>query len=156
MVSIGVATKFLSYFGFSLCDASSLMSHFDNQMSRLMIASQDDLIRHGIVFDQRLHLLRAIRCFQMENWSKTLMNHFRDDRYRFDRFEKLIFHLMKFRIWMFYTLWRFEYVEKFIWKTSNSIDNDDEIRSFVRKLQHVETSIVRLKQMILQIKRHLS
>ena len=100
MTSLNVAISFLSHIGFSHSNACDLMNKMNNDMSHLMICSNKELIKYNLSLDIRLRLLRAIRCFHMEKWSKYLMNNFSNDKN--DLFEKLIYHLIKSHIWIIY------------------------------------------------------
>jgi hypothetical protein len=112
MTSLNVALKFLSHIGFSHSNACLLMNKLDNDMSRLMICSNKDLIKYNLSIDLRLRLIRGIRCFHMEKWSKYLMNNFLNDKNNL--FEKLIYHLIKFHIWIIYTIWTLNYIKKYL------------------------------------------
>jgi len=149
MTSLNVALKFLSHIGFSHSNACVLMNKFDNDMSRLMICSNKDLIKYDLSLDLRLRLIRAIRCFHMEKWSKYLMNHFSTDKNNL--FEKLIYHLIKYHIWIIYTSWTLNYIQKYLIITNN-IDQEN-IEIFYKKLKQLKTTITRLKQIIMIIKK---
>ena len=108
MTSLNVAISFLSHIGFSQSNACELMGKLNNDMSRLMICSNKEYIQYDLTLDIRLRLLRAVRCFHMEKWSKYLMNNFNNDKNlnsiisRNYLFEKLVYHLMKYHIWIIY------------------------------------------------------
>jgi hypothetical protein len=119
MTSLSVAVSFLSHIGFSNTNAHALMNRLNNDMSRLMICSNKELIQYDLSLDVRLRLLRAIRCFHMEKWSKYLMNNYHSDQNRRNFFEKLIYHLIKCHIWIIYTSWTLNYIEKYIMKKLN-------------------------------------
>jgi hypothetical protein len=126
-------------------------------MSRLMICSNKELIKYDLQLDIRLRLLRAIRCFHMEKWSKYLMNHFNNDKNVISRnysFEKLVYHLVKYHIWINYASWTINYIRKYLIITKD-IDQEN-IQLFGEKIQRLRNSIVRLKQTISMIKKHLT
>jgi hypothetical protein len=154
MTSLNVARSFLSHIGFSQSNASDLMKKLNNDMSRLMICSNKDLIACNLSLDYRLRLLRAIRCFHMEKWSKYLMNHVATDtnRSKTDFFEKLIYHLIKFHIWIIYSSWTLNYLEKYLIITQ---DNKENLQLFYNQLKRLQNTIFRLKQMIILIKTKL-
>lgn len=154
MTSLRAALSFLSYIGFSPPDARAVMHRCDDQMSRLMISSHRDLARCDLSMNLRLRLLRAIRCFHMEKWSKYLMNHFHVDNSRTDRFERLVSHLMKYHIWIIYASWTIKYIEKYLVIGQNT--KEDELQFFYEKIQRLSHAIVRLKQMIVWIEKHVS
>ncbi|CAF2371780.1 unnamed protein product [Rotaria sp. Silwood2] len=160
MTSLSVAISFLSHIGFSHSNACDLMNKMNNDMSRLMICSNKDLIQYNLSLDMRLRLLRAIRCFHMEKWSKYLMNNFHNDKNLNNIilsnyvFEKLIYHLVKYHIWIIYTSWTLIYIRKYLIITKD-IDQEN-IQLFYEKLQRLKNTIIRLKNIIVMIKKHLS
>ncbi|CAF1308944.1 unnamed protein product [Rotaria sordida] len=160
MTSLNVALSFLSHIGFSHSNACDLMTKMDNDMSRLMICSNKELIQYNLSFDIRLRLLRAIRCFHMEKWSKYLMNNFYNDKNLNNIilcnyiFEKLIYHLIKYHIWIIYTSWTLIYIRKYLIITKDI--NQENIRLFYEKIQRLKNIIIKLKQIIIMIKKHLS
>jgi len=85
----------------------------------------------------------------MEKWSKYLMNHFSTDKNNL--FEKLIYHLIKYHIWIIYTSWTLNYIQKYLIITNN-IDQEN-IEIFYKKLKQLKTTITRLKQIIMIIKK---
>ena len=150
MTSLNVSLSFLSHIGFSHSNACLLMNKFHNDMSRLMICSNKDLIKYDLSIDLRFRLLRGIRCFHREKWSKYLMNNFSSIS-KNDLFEKLIYHLIKYHIWIIYTIWTLNYIKKFI-----IIYKDIDIKNiqlFYEKLQQLKNQIYYLKQMIIIIKK---
>jgi hypothetical protein len=155
MTSLNVAISFLSHIGFSHINASALMNKFHNDMSHLMICSNQELIQYDQSLDIRLRLLRAIRCFHMEKWSKYLMNNFINDKNLNNHlFEKLIYHLLKYHIWIIYASWTLNYIRKYLIITKD-IDQEN-IQLFYEKIKRLKNTIVRLKQIIIIIKEHLS
>ena len=153
MTSSLVAKNFLSHIGFSHSNASDLMNKFANDMSRLMGTSNQELIENALPLDLRLRLLRAIRCFHREKWSKYLMNH-TSTHQQHDAFEKLVYHLIKCHIWIVYACWTVHYIRKYL----VIIDDTDHqaLRLLCDKLQYLKQTIVQLNEMILVIKKHLS
>jgi hypothetical protein len=154
MTSLSVAVSFLSHIGFSNTNAHALMNRLNNDMSRLMICSNKELIQYDLSLDIRLRLLRAIRCFHMEKWSKYLMNNYHSDQNRRNFFEKLIYHLIKCHIWIIYTSWTLNYIEKYIIITKTN--DQEKIELFYEKIKRLKTSILKLKEIIITIKKHLS
>ncbi|UJR15784.1 hypothetical protein I4U23_002717 [Adineta vaga] len=157
MTSLNVAKSFLSHIGFSHSDASDLMTKFHNNMSRLMLSSHQELIQNDLSIDLRLRLLRAIRCFHKEKWSKYLMNNFpmnTNQIYHNDPFEKLIYHLIKYHIWIIYTSWTLNYIRNSL----IIIDTTDHesLQLFYDKIQRLKKSIFQLNQRIILIRKHLS
>jgi len=152
MTSLNAALSFLSHIGFSKCQSSDLMKKFDNNMSCLMICSNGELIQDGLSLDYRLRLLRAIRCFHFEKWSKYFMNNFHyDDNH--DSFEKFVYHLIKFHIWIIYCSWTLIYIEKYVVFTTDI--NEETLRIFYENIQRLKVTIIRLKQMIVEIKKFI-
>ena len=154
MSSLKAAINFLSNLGFSRSDSSSLMHQFNNEMSQLMTTTQEELCSFGLLFDQRLRLLIAIRCFHMEKWSKHLMRHFNDDTLRLDPFENFVFHLLKYQIWIHYASWSIKFVDQHLIE----IDENDEKKrttSFYVQLIHLHKSIDRLHRVLIDIRKIL-
>ncbi|CAF1064410.1 unnamed protein product [Adineta steineri] len=160
MTSLNTAISFLSHIGFSHSNADSLMNKMNNDMSRLMICSNKELIQYDLALDLRLRILRAIRCFHMEKWSKHLMNNFNNDKNLNNiqsknyLFEKLIFHLLKYHIWIIYTSWTLNYIQKYLIITQNM--DQENIQLFYDKIKRMQNAIIQLKHMIIIIKKHLS
>ena len=150
MTSFQAAHRFLSHIGFAPSDASAVLHRFDNQMSRLMVCSHRELIPCDLSLTLRLRLLRAIRCFHMEKWSKYLLNHFHLDNTRPDRFERLVSQLIKSHIWIIYASWTMQYIERHLFV------NDEDVHFFYEKLRRLSHSIARLQQMIVFIEKHLA
>lgn len=122
------------------------MTKLNNDMSRLMICSNQDLVRCDLSLDLRLRLLRAIHCFHMEKWSKCLMNNFQHTQ-----IENLIYHLLKCHIWIIYASWTLDYIRKYLIIT-NDIQQDN-LQLFYEKIIRLKQTIDRLKQMIIVIKK---
>ena len=160
MVSSDVALTFLSHIGFSRSDACCLMHQCHDDMSRLMICSSRELAQYDLALHQRIRLLRAIRCFHMETWSKYLMNQFpqgkhRSSSSRHQPFENLIYHLLKYHPWMVYTSWSLEYVRKFSRVTDAAADKE-QIQAFHDKLHRTRNAIVQLKQTLALLEARLA
>lgn len=159
MTSLNAALSFLSHIGISHADSYDLMKKLNNDMSRLMVCSNKELIECNLSLDMRLHLLRALHCFHTENWSKCLMNNFPRDQNmnnmisKYDTFEVLVYHLLKYDIWIVYTTWTLIYIRKYL-VISNNI-NPKHIQLTVKRLQQIKHSIVKLKQIIALTKRYL-
>jgi len=151
MASLNVAINFLSHIGFSNSNAYDLMKKLNNDMSCLMICSNKDLMKYDLSLDYRLRLLRAIRCFHMEKWSKYLMNHFSNDKNNL--FEKLIYHLIKSHIWIIYTSWTLNYIKKYLIITNDI--NEENLQLFYKKIKHLKNTIYQLKQIVILIKKNL-
>jgi hypothetical protein len=149
MTSLNVALSFLSHIGFPQTNADDLMKKLNNDMSRLMICSNKDLVRYDLSLDLRLRLLRAIRCFHMEKWSKYLMNNFQISQT--NSFEKLIYHLLKSHIWIIYASWTLDYIRKYLIITDDI--NQENLQLFYEKMIRLQKTINRLKQMIVIIKK---
>jgi hypothetical protein len=149
MTSLNVALSFLSHIGFPQTNAVDLMKKLDNDMSRLMICSNKDLVRYDISLDLRLRLLRAIRCFHMEKWSKYLMNNFQLSPN--NSFEKFIHHLLKSHIWIIYASWTLDYIRKYLIITNDI--HQENLQLFYEKMIQLKQTIDRLKQMIIVIKK---
>ena len=143
MTSENVALNFLSHIAFPSSIAIDLLKKLNHDMSRLMICSHLELREYNLELDLRLRLLRAIRCFHMEKWSKYLMNHF-----QIDSFEKLIYHLLKCHIWIIYASWTLDYIRKYL-----IINQHTNLQVFSNKIQRLQTTINRLKQTIEMIKK---
>ncbi len=122
------------------------MKKLNNDMSRLMICSNQDLVQCDLPLDLRLRLLRAIRCFHMEKWSKCLMNNFQHTQK--NSFEIFIYHLLKYHIWIIHTSWTLNYIRKYL-----IITNDTHLQLFYEKMVRLKQTIDRLKQMIIVIKK---
>lgn len=150
MTSLDTGLNFLSHIGFSNIDACNLMSKFNNDMSCLMICSNKDLIKYDVTLDYRLRLLRAIRCFHFEKWSKYLMNHFSINNNK-DLFEKFIYHLIKIHIWIIYTIWTINYIRKYLIINQENFDD-----LFYKKLYQLKQTIKHFKEIIILIKENLS
>ncbi len=149
MTSLNVALSFLSHIGFPQTNTDDLMKKLNNDMSRLMICSNKDLVRYDLSLDLRLRLLRAIRCFHMEKWSKYLMNNFQISQT--NSFEKLIYHLLKSHIWIIYASWTLDYIRKYLIITNDI--NQENLQLFYEKMIRLQKTINRLKQMIIIIKK---
>lgn len=160
MTSLEVALTFLSRIGFSDSIARNLMNKLNNDMSQLMICSNKQLVQYNLSLDIRLRLLRAVRCFHMEKWSKYLMNNFHHEKSLNNiisnnySFERLIYHLVKYHIWIIYASWTLLYIRKYLVITKD-IDHD-QIRLFYEKIRRLNYGIIKLKRMIILIKKHLS
>ncbi|CAF1340549.1 unnamed protein product [Rotaria magnacalcarata] len=160
MTSLSVALSFLSHMGFSHSDANDLMNKLNNNMSRLMICSNQELTQYDLSLDMRLRLLRAIRCFHMEKWSKYLMNNFQNDKNLSHVncshyvFEKLIYHLIKYHIWIIYSSWTLVYIRNNLIITKD-IDQEH-IRLLYEKIKRLKSTIVKLKQIVVLIRKNLS
>ncbi|CAF3164998.1 unnamed protein product [Rotaria socialis] len=160
MTSLSVALSFLSHMGFSHSNANDLMNKLNNNMSRLMICSNRELTQYDLSLDMRLRLLRAIRCFHMEKWSKYLMNNFHNDKNLSHvnsshyAFEKLIYHLVKYHIWIIYSSWTLVYIRNNLIITKDV--DQEHIRLLYEKIQRLKNAIVKLKQIIALIRKHLS
>jgi hypothetical protein len=83
----------------------------------------------------------------MEKWSKYLMNNFLNDKNNL--FEKLIYHLIKFHIWIIYTIWTLNYIKKYL------IIDEENIEIFYEKIKRLKNTINRLKQIIIIIKKNI-
>jgi hypothetical protein len=91
----------------------------------------------------------------MEKWSKYLMNNFINDKNLNNHlFEKLIYHLLKYHIWIIYASWTLNYIRKYLIITKD-IDQEN-IQLFYEKTKRLKNTIIRLKQIIIIIKAHLS
>ena len=143
MTSLTVARTFLSHVGFSRDQSRNLMIELHNDMSRLMLCSHRDLRRINLARDSRLRLLRAIRCFHREKWSKYLHNYFSNG----SSFERFVYHLLKYHIWIIYASWTLEYLRKFL-----VIIPRDNLRFFYEKLHRLQTTIQQIKQLIITMK----
>lgn len=152
MSSLSASNRFLCHLGFSRSDASSLMHHFGDEMSRLITTSHGDLLRStlSLSFDQRLRILIAIRCFHMEKWSKYLMNRFDEGNDCLDPFETFVFHLLKYHIWIDYTSWSMKYIDKYLMKTDESDKNM--IKAMHQTSMRLEKSFSLLQQQLLRIR----
>ncbi len=106
-------------------------------------------MKYDLSLDYRLRLLRAIRCFHMEKWSKYLMNNFQISQT--NSFEKLIYHLLKSHIWIIYASWTLDYIRKYLIITNDI--NQENLQLFYEKMIRLQKTINRLKQMIIVIKK---
>lgn len=147
MTSLNIALNFLSHIGFSKSDACDLMLKLNNDMSCLMICSNKDLIKYNLSLEHRLRLLRAIRCFHFEKWSKYLMNNYSMNKN--DLFEKFIYHLIKIHIWIVYTTWTINYIRKYL------IINQENVEIFYQKLKQLKKTIDHFKQIVILITKTL-
>ena len=160
MASLGAAISFLSRIGLSSSSAHNLMNKLNNDMSCLMVCSNKELLQDDIPINVRLRLLRAIRCFHKEKWSKYLMNNFSDNKnlkclvLNNHLFEKLIYHLVKYHIWIIYASWTLIYIRKYLIITKN-IDQKN-IQLFYKKIKKLRNAVIRLKLITIMIKHHLS
>jgi hypothetical protein len=132
------------------------MNKLNNDMSCLMVCSNKDLIKCDLPLDLRLRLLRAIRCFHMEKWSKYLMNNFSNDNKNLSKnflFEKLIYHLIKSHIWIIYASWTLNYIRKYLLITKDI--NQENLQLFYEKIKRLQTTIIQLKQTVIMIKKKI-
>lgn len=125
------------------------MKQFNNDMSRLMICSHEDLYQGNLPLHSRLRLLRAIHCFHREKWSKYLHNHFPNSKAQHS-FERFVYHLLKYHLWIIYASWTLHYMKKSLIIPSDI--SEEHLRLFYEKIHRLQTTIVQLKQIISLIK----
>lgn len=125
------------------------MKQFNNDMSRLMICSHEDLCQGNLSLHCRLRLLRALRCFHREKWSKYLHNHFPTCPTSHS-FERFVYHLLKYHLWIIYASWTLHYMTNTLIIPSDI--SKEHLRLFNEQIHRLQTTIHQIKQLIVRIK----
>ncbi|CAF0775635.1 unnamed protein product [Didymodactylos carnosus] len=146
--------NFLTRIGFSDDNGTQLVHHLGG-IDHLMTCSNRQLAASNVSLYLRIRLIRAIKCFHMEKWSKHIMLNFKDTSSFYNIFEKLIYQLLKVHCIIIYYKWTLGYIQAHMMMRSNNMVDDD-IEIVYQNLVNTRDAIQTLHSIITLTKKHLS